>query len=353
MTRRLMLHLAMGAMAAAALPASPAAAQAPFPSKPITLIVPAAPGGTTDLAARMLAEPLGKALGQTVVVDNRSGASGSLAAVAVKRADADGHTLLMQYSGYHVITPHVRPARPPRRDGQPPGGAANEESVGASSSKQAMPWAQEDLRAVANVLSAPQVIVVREGLPIKTLAELIAYAKAHPGKLTYASSGNGSLQHVTGAMIEQQAGVELTHVPYKGTGPALQDLLGAQVDITFGTPPPYMPFIASGKLRALAVTGRARLPSLPNVPTAAEAGLPKLDASSWFGVFAPAKTPQPIVDKVSGEIAKVLATPQFQQKAAEQGAAADYMNPQKFADFTRAELARWGQVVKASKIEAD
>ena len=327
MTRRLMLHVAVAAMAAAALPAGPAAAQAPFPSKPITLIVPAAPGGTTDLAARMLAEPLGKALGQTVVVDNRSGASGSLAAVAVKRADADGHTLLMQYSGYHVITPHV--------------------------SKQAMPWAQEDLRAVANVLSAPQVIVVREGLPIKTLAELIAYAKAHPGKLTYASSGNGSLQHVTGAMIEQQAGVELTHVPYKGTGPALQDLLGAQVDITFGTPPPYMPFIASGKLRALAVTGRARLPSLPNVPTAAEAGLPKLDASSWFGVFAPAKTPQPIVDKVSGEIAKVLATPQFQQKAAEQGAAADYMNPQKFADFTRAELARWGQVVKASKIEAD
>ena len=327
MTRRLMLHVAVAAMAAAALPAGPAAAQAPFPSKPITLIVPAAPGGTTDLAARMLAEPLGKALGQTVVVDNRSGASGSLAAVAVKRADADGHTLLMQYSGYHVITPHV--------------------------SKQAMPWAQEDLRAVANVLSAPQVIVVREGLPIKTLAELIAYAKAHPGKLTYASSGNGSLQHVTGAMIEQQAGVELTHVPYKGTGPALQDLLGAQVDITFGTPPPYMPFIASGKLRALAVTGRARLPSLPNVPTAAEAGLPKLDASSWFGVFAPAKTPQPIVDKVSGEIAKVLATPQFQQMAAEQGAAADYMNPQKFADFTRAELARWGQVVKASKIEAD
>jgi tripartite-type tricarboxylate transporter receptor subunit TctC len=331
MTRRLTLRAALAAIATAApmavLVAAPAAAQAPFPSRPITLIVPAAPGGTTDLAARMLAEPLGKALGQTVVVDNRAGASGSLAAVAVKRADADGHVLMMQYSGYHVITPHV--------------------------SKQALPWAQEDLRAVANVLSAPQVIVVREGLPFKTLAELIAHAKAHPGKLTYASSGNGSLQHVTGAMIEQLAGVELTHVPYKGTGPALQDLLGAQVDITFGTPPPYMPHIATGKLRALAVTGKARLPSLPNVPTAAEAGLPKLDASSWFGVFAPARTPQAVIDRVSSEIAKVMATPQFQQKAAEQGATADYMNPQKFADFTRAELARWGQVVKASKIEAD
>lgn len=322
--------LAAAASAAALALGGTAAAQgsaAAWPSKPITLIVGAAPGGTTDIAARMLAEPLGKALGQTVVVDNRAGASGTLAAVAVKRAEPDGHTLLMQYSGYHVITPHV--------------------------SKQAAQWQQEDLRAVANVLSAPQVIVVREGLPVKTLAELIAYAKANPGKLTYASSGNGSLQHVTGAMIEQQAGISLVHVPYKGTGPALQDLLGAQVDMTFGTPPPYMPFIQQGKIRALAVTGSKRVGSLPQVPTAAEAGLPRLDASSWFGVFAPAKTPQAVVDKLSAEIAKLMATPAFQQKAADLGATADYMAPAKFADYSKAELARWGQVVKASKIEAD
>ncbi|WP_280154133.1 tripartite tricarboxylate transporter substrate binding protein [Piscinibacter sp. XHJ-5] len=313
--------------AAAAALAGLAAAQGGFPSKPITLIVPAAPGGTTDIAARMLADPLGKALGQTVVVDNRAGASGALAAVAVKRAEADGHTLLMQYSGYHVITPHV--------------------------TKQAAQWTPDDLRPVANVLSAPQVIVVREGLPVKTLAELVAYAKANPGKLTYASSGNGSLQHVTGAMLEQQAGIQLTHIPYKGTGPALQDLLGAQVDMTFGTPPPFMQFIQQGKVRALAVTGHARLASLPNVPTAAEAGLPRLDASSWFGVFAPAKTPQPVIDRLSEEIRKVMATPSFQQKAAEQGASADFMGPQKFGEYSKAELARWGQVVKASKIEAD
>ena len=315
-------------LAIAALCSSTAAiAQAAYPSKPITLIVPAAAGGTTDIAARMLAEPLGKALGQTVIVDNRAGASGTIAAVAVKRAEPDGYTLLMQYSGYHVITPNV--------------------------SKQPMQWEAKDLQAVANVLSAPQVIVVREGLPVKTLAELIAYAKANPGKLSYASSGNGSLQHVTGAMLAQQAGIEMTHVPYKGTGPALQDLLGAQVDLTFGTPPPFMSFIQAGKLRALAVTGKSRLGSLPNVPTAAEAGLPKLDASSWFALYAPAKTPQAVVDRLSSEINKIMATPAFKQKAAEQGAAADYMGPQQLADYGKAELARWGQVVKTSKIEAD
>jgi len=298
-----------------------------YPTKPITLIVPTAAGGTTDIAARMLAEPLGKALGQTIVVDNRGGANGVICAVAVKRAEPDGHTLLMQYSGYHVITPAV--------------------------AKQPIGWEAKDFQAVANVLNAPQVVVSRAGLPIKTMAELIAYAKANPGKLTYASSGNGSLQHVTGAMLEQQAGIQMTHVPYKGTGPALQDLLGGQVDVTFGTPPPFMQHIQSGKLRALAVTGKARLASLPDVPTSAEAGLPKLDATSWFAVFAPAATPKPIVDKLSAEIAKVIATPAFKQKAAEQGASADYMTPQQLTEFGKAELVRWTQVVKASKIEAD
>lgn len=298
-----------------------------YPTRPIMLVVPAATGGTTDISARMLAVPLGAALGQTVIVDNRGGANGSIAAVAVKRAEPDGYTLLMQYSGYHVITPVV--------------------------SKTPLQWDAKDFQPVANVISAPQVVVVRASLPVKTMAELIAYAKANPGKLNYASSGNGSLQHVTGAMLEQQAGVQMTHIPYKGTGPALQDLLGGQVDLTFGTPPPFMPHIQSGKLRALAITGKTRLPSLPEVPTTAEAGLPKLDASSWFAVFAPAKTPKAIVDQLSNEIAKLAATPAFKQKAIEQGATVDYMNPQQLADFSKAELARWTQVVKASKIEAD
>jgi len=311
-----------------ALLAAAAQAQgAVYPSKPVTLVVGSAPGGTTDIAARMLAEPLGKALGQTIVVDNRAGASGAIAAVAVKRAEADGHTLLMQYSGYHVITPVV--------------------------SKQALGWEAKDLQPVANVLSAPQVVVVRAGLPVKSMAELVAYAKANPGKLTYASSGNGSLQHVTGAMLEQQAGIQMTHVPYKGTGPALQDLLGAQVDLTFGTPPPYMPHIQSGKLRALAVTSSARVSSLPDVPTTAEAGLPKLDPTSWFAVFAPAATPKGVVDKLVAEIGRVMATPEFKKKAADLGASADFVPPSKLGELTQAELKRWAEVAKASKIEAD
>ena len=328
--KRQLAGFALGALAAlyGIAGSGPVAAQAaPFPGHTITLVVPTAPGGTTDISARMLADPLGKALGQSVIVDNKGGGNGAIAALAVKRAAPDGYTLLMQYSGYHVITPHV--------------------------SKQKPQWAAEDFRAVANVLSAPQVIVVRDGVPVKTMAELIAYARANPGKLTYASSGNGSLQHVTGAMLEQQIGIQLTHVPYKGTGPALQDLLGGQVDMTFGTPPPFMQHIQAGKLRALAVTGKTRLPSLPNVPTAAEAGMPKLDASSWFAVFAPAKTPQDVVDRLSSEIAKITASPAFQQKAAEQGAAADFMDPKKLGDYSKSELARWGEVVKASKIEAD
>ncbi|MCU4118636.1 Bug family tripartite tricarboxylate transporter substrate binding protein [Variovorax sp. N23] len=316
---------ALLAAASTAVSAQPGAAN--YPSRPVTLIVPTAAGGTTDISARMLGVPLGAALGQTVVVDNRGGGNGAIAAIAVKRAEPDGHTLLMQYSGYHVITPLV--------------------------SKQTPQWGPQDLTAVANVISAPQIVVVRADLPYKTMAEFIAYAKANPGKVNYASSGNGSLQHATGAMLEQQAGIRMTHIPYKGTGPALQDLLAGQVDITFGTAPPFIPHIHSGKLRVLATTGKARLPSLPDVPTTAEAGLPRLDATSWFAIYAPAKTPKPIVDKLSAEIAKVLATPAFQKKAEEQGATADYQTPAQLDAKVKKESEDWAAVVKAAKIEAD
>ena len=302
-------------------------AQENYPAKTITLLVPAAPGGTTDLAARLIADPLAKALGQPVIVENRPGGNGTIATSAVKRAAPDGYTLLVQYSGYHVITPAIV------------------KNLGWDPIK--------DFAPVANILTAPQLVVVREGLPVKTLPELVAYAKANPGKLTYGSSGNGSLQHVTGEMLKQQASVDMTHVPYKGTGPTITDMLGGNVDLTFGTPPPFMGHVQAGKLRPIAVTGNSRLASLKDVPTAVEAGFPKLDASSWFAVYAPASTPKPIIDKLTGEIAKLTQTAAFKKKAEELGAVADYMGPQQLAEFTRVELARWAGVVQAARIQAD
>jgi tripartite-type tricarboxylate transporter receptor subunit TctC len=310
-----------------ALAATGAHAQDPYPTQTVTLLVSAAPGGTTDLAARMISEPLSKALGKPVVVDNRPGASGVIAASAVKRAKPDGYTLMVQYSGYQVITPHVIkvPFDPVK-----------------------------DFAPVANLIVAPQVIVVRPDLPVKTLPELISYAKAHPGKLSYASSGNGSLQHVTGEMINQLTGVNLTHVAYKGTGPALTDMLGGTVDMTFTTAPPLLGHIKSGKLRALAITGNVALPSLPNVPTTSTIkGFEKLDVSSWFAVYAPAGTPKPIIDKLSNEIRKIMETADFKSKAEAQGAYAVYMTPQELADHTSKELQTWGKFVKDAKITAD
>lgn len=310
----------------AALIASTAFAQSDYPSKTITMVVPASAGGTTDLAGRMLSQPLGQALGQTVVVDNKAGGNGAIAANQVKRAAADGYTLLMQYSGFHVISPHVM------------------------STKQ---WQQDDFIAVANVLSAPQIIVVRGDLSVDTLEELIAYAKNNPGKLNYASSGNGSLQHVTGVQLEQQANIQMAHVPYRGTGPALQDLLGSQVDLTFGTAPPFVPHVQSGRLKVLAVTGTNRLPAFPEVPTTAEAGYPGVNATSWFGVFAPKGTPQPVVERLVTEIEKLTAEPSFAKNATEQGAEAAFEGPADFSQRVANDWASWGEMVKASNIRAE
>ena len=314
------------ALAAAALAAAGGAAAQNYPTKPVTMVVPTAAGGTTDLSARMVAQALGPVLGQSVVVDNKGGGNGAIAASIVKRAEPDGYTLLMQYSGYHVISPHLT---------------------------KAPQWDLKDFQPIANVISAPQIIVVRDSLPVKTLPELIAYAKANPGKLNYASSGNGSLQHVTGAMLEQQGGIKMVHVPYKGTGPALQDLLGGQVDLTFGTAPPFMPHIQAGKLRVLAVTGKERLPSLPNAPTTAEAGYPGVNATSWFALFAPASVPKPIIDKLAADLKKVVEDPAFRKKAEEQGATADYLSPQQLGERVKADFAGWAGVIKSSKIEAE
>ena len=324
-TRRRLHGAALAAAMALALPAA-GWAQGNYPSKPITFIVPAAAGGTTDLSGRMVAQALAPVIGQSVIVENKGGGNGNLAAAQVKRAPADGYTLLMQYSGYHVISPHL---------------------------SKSQTWQQNDFVPVANLVSAPQIIVVRGDLPVKDMKELVAYAKAHAGKLNYASSGNGSLQHVTGAMLEQQAGIHMVHVPYKGTGPALQDLLGGQVDLTFGTAPPFMPHIQAGKLKVLAVTSQARLPSLASVPTTAEAGLPGVNATSWFALFAPAKTPEAIVRKLEGDVRAMLSDPAFQKKALDQGATADFMDSKALGAMVKRDWDLWGKVVKAANIKAD
>ncbi len=327
--RRLSGALAWLALAGAgSFAARPVLAQdGAYPSRNVTLVVSAAAGGTTDIAARMIAEPLAKALGQPVVVDNRPGGAGSIAAQLVARARPDGYTLLLQYSGFHVITPLL---------------------------VKNLSWDPvRDFAPVANVLSAPQVLVVRPGLPVKSLKELVAYAKAHPDKLNYASSGNGSLQHVSTELLKQMAGIEITHVPYKGTGPAMTDLLGGSVDLTITTPPPLMGHIQAGKLRPLVVTSKKRLPSLKDVPSAPEAGYPDLEVSSWFAMYAPAGTPKPVIDKLAAEIEKIMRSDAFRAKAEEMGAEAQFMGPQQLAQYQRGELARWAKVIKSADIHAE
>jgi tripartite-type tricarboxylate transporter receptor subunit TctC len=302
------------------------AQEASYPDRPISLIVSAAPGGTTDLAARMIAEPLSKALGQSVVVENKPGASGGIAASQVLRAKPDGYTLLLQYSGFQVITPNI-------------------DKVSWDPVKSFAP--------VANVLSAPQVLVVKKDLPVNNLKEFVDYAMKNPGKLNYASSGNGSLQQVATEQLNQMANIETTHVPYKGTGPALTDLLGGVVDLTITTPPPLLPHIKSGALKALVVTGKERLDSAPEVPTAAEAGYPDLQVSSWFAMYAPAGTPNTVVQKLAGEIEKIMATDAYREKAETLGAMAEFMGPEALGKYTEEELVRWKKVIDTAGIKGN
>ncbi len=300
--------------------------RAQLAGKPITLVVPTAAGGTTDIAARMLAEPLGRILQTTVIVDNRGGGNGNIAGQMVARGPADGTSLLVQYSGYQCITPLIQPV-----PGFDP--ATN-------------------LKPLGHLIDAPQLLVVRGNFPADNFADFIKYVKANPGKVNYASSGNGSLQHVTTELLKDLTKTFMVHIPYRGTGPALNDLLAGTVDFTITTPPPLLPHIRAGKLKALMVTGRTRLAAQPNVPTAIEAGVP-LVASSWFAVYGPTGLSADLQGRLSLAIKQVVESEGFKKRAEEQGAKAIVMSGAELGTLGDNERKMWGRIVKLANIKAD
>jgi tripartite-type tricarboxylate transporter receptor subunit TctC len=301
--------------------------QATAQSSTITLVVPTAPAGTTDFAARLLAEPLSRRLGQTVVVENKAGANGALGTQDVARARPDGTRLLVQYSGYHVGTPALIP------------------NIGYD--------VRKDFAPVALLLDAPQVIFLHPSIPATNVRELVEYSKLHPGTLNYASSGTGSLQHLGSELLKLRTGADMTHVPYRGTGPATQDLLSGRVQLMMTTPPPLMPFAREGKLKTLAITAAARHPALPDVPTMAEQGFADFEVVGWFAVFAPAATPAAILQRLTEACDEVASMPEFRRRADEQGAIQRRMPPAQIQERVDHELDEWTRVVRDAKIQPE
>ena len=320
------LLLATLAAASATLLPLPGAAQS-YPTKPITMIVPFSAGGTTDILARIVGQALSTELGQSVIIDNRAGAGGNIGGQLAARAPADGYTLFMGTVGTHAINEALYKKMPfnPIKDFAP-------------------------LSRVANV---PNLLVAHPAQPFKTVPELIAYAKANPGKVNFGSSGSGSSIHLSGELFRSMTGLDMVHVPYKGSAPAVNDLLGNQIAIMFDNMPSAIQHVRAGKLRPIAVTTAKRSPELPDVPTIAESGVPGYEATSWFGLFAVAGTPAPIVTQLNKALVKVLNQPDVKAKIAAQGGEVVAETPEQFAAFIKAETAKWGKVVKESGASVD
>jgi tripartite-type tricarboxylate transporter receptor subunit TctC len=309
-----------------ALTAAGALAQT-YPTKPIRLVVPFPPGGTTDILAREVGQTLSAALGQPVVIDNRPGAAGNIGSELVAKSAPDGYTLLMATVGTHAINPSLYAKLPYDH--------------------------VADFAPVILVASVPNVLEVTPSLPVHSVADLIKLAKQEPGRINFASSGSGTSIHLSGELFKTMAGVNMTHVPYKGSAPALTDLIGGQVQVMFDNLPSSLQQIKAGKLRAIAVTSAQRAPALPDVPTIAESGLPGFEATSWFGVVAPAGTPPAIVARLNADVNQWLQTPEAKEKLLAQGAAAAGGSPEQFAAYIRAETEKWAKVVKASGAKVD
>ncbi len=317
--------------ALAVLSLAPAHAQT-WPSKPVRIIVPFPPGGTTDIVARSIGVELQRMWQQPVVIENRAGAGGNIGADAVAKSPGDGYTLLMGTVGTHAI---------------------NQALYAQSGSK--MPFDPvKDFVPITLVAGVPNVMVINPKLPVNSVAEFIAYAKARPGQLNMASSGNGTSIHLTGELFKTVTGTYMIHFPYRGSAPAVTDLITGNMNVMFDNLPSALPHIKSGRLKALAVTSRTRSPALPDVPTVEEAaGLKGFDASSWFGLFAPAGTPRTVVDKIQADVAKALAQPAVRERFIAQGADPGGNTPDQFAAFIRAETEKWTRVVKFSNAKVD
>ncbi len=299
-----------------------AVAQA-FPTKPIRFIVPFPPGGGNDTMARAFGQKMTEGFTQQVVIDNRAGAGGNIGAETAARALPDGYTLFLGGVGSHGINPGL----------------------------QKVPYDPiADFAPISLIASAPLVIVVPLSLPAKTVGDLIQLARAKPGALNYASSGNGTIAHLSAELLNSMAKIKLEHVPYKGTGPALTDLLGGRVQVMFNSAVSIMPQVRAGKLRAIAMTAAKRSPAMPDVPTVAESGVPGYEAASWYGVLAPAKTPRSIIMKLNGEIVRIAQLPDVRERLAADGADPIGSSPEAFAAHIKRELARWARVIEEAHI---
>jgi len=315
------------ALAVLAAPAAALAQAQGYPNKAIKLIVPFAVGGIADTFARVIGQKLSDLWGQPVVVENRTGAGGNIGADLVAKAAPDGYTILMSNIGTHAVNVHLMKTMPfdPVKDFVP----------------------------IAHVLDAEGLLVVHPDLKAKNVTDVIALAKAQPGKLTYASGGTGTTSHLAGEMFKSAAKVDIVHVPYKGNSPAITDLVGGQTTMAFATMPTVMPMVKAGRLRALAVIGTTRAVALPDVPTVAESGLPGFAVSNWIGLFAPAGTSPEIVKRLNAEVLKIMQSPEVVKRLESEGAKFLPMTAEQFADFQKAELLKWGKAIREAGIKAE
>ncbi len=316
----------IAALIAALVAAMPSIAADAWPTKPIHLIVPFAPGGGTDITARLVAQPLSEKLGQPVVIEHRPGAGTMLGTELAARAPADGYTLLLA-AAPHAINPALY--------------------------KQVKYDAHRDFTPITMAITFPYVIAAHPGVPVQSIRDVISYGKTNPGKLTFGSSGIGSTNHLAGELFNRMAGVELTHVPYKGGGPALSDALGGHLALLFGTVLETLPQVRNGKLRGLAVSGGTRAAVAPELPTVAESGVPGYDVTGWYAFLAPAGTPRAIVTRLNDEITRILAAPAVRERLLSLGAEPSPTTPEKAQEFISTELLRWDRLIKAARISAD